>query len=331
MKAEVLVDWLTFSVSTLRYGDNASHVDVSEYTPQEVIRYFLGMDPCLFRDMPCPVPGYTVALGFNNIFVCYEPRENDHFHNLGVCVSMSGNGCRCFESMSSYKPAPFEALFQLISDTPGSNVSRVDVACDDHDGALDMDLIIEKVQNNEVNSRMTKRSLNRSWDGLYKNGDTAYIGSSKSEFRIRIYDKALEQGIKGHWVRVEMVIRGKNANSFVHQAAQGAVFGQLAAQVLNDKFLFIERDDTNISRCSVCSWWLDFVETLETLHLVTRPELDLVVNRIDRWVRGQVAPSLAVLAQTYGIEHVVEIALTAFDRLNEQQRALIRDFRCLPA
>lgn len=329
MKAEVLVDWLTFSVSTLRYGDNASHVDVSEYTPQEVIRNFLGMDPYLFREMPCPIPGYTVALAFNNIFVCYEPRENDHFRNLGVCVSMSGNGCRCFESMSSYKPVPFEALFQLLADTPGSHVSRIDIACDDRSGALDMDKIIEKVQHNEINSRMSARSVLVSWDGLYKNGATVYIGSASSAFRLRIYDKGLEQGTKEHWVRVEMVMRADNANSFVSQVVQGAPVGQLAARVLNDKFSFIERDDSNISRCSVCSWWADFVETLETMHLVTRPQLDLVVNRVDRWVRGQVAPSLAVLAQTYGIAHVVEIALTAFDRLNEQQRALIRDFRCL--
>lgn len=329
MKAEVLVDWFTFSVSTKRYGENKSHVDVSEFSPQEVVRNFLGMDPLLFQETGAPLPGYSCALSFNGIFVAYEPRENDHFKNLGVCVSMSGNGCRTFEAMSSYGPSPFESLVHLLADTPGSNVSRLDIACDDRSGVLDMDVMIEKTRLNDINSRMTKRRVITGWDGLDKDGSTIYIGSEKSAFRLRIYDKALEQGTKGHWIRVEMVLRGDQSNSFVSQMVQGVPVGQLAAAVFNDKFSFIERDDSNISRCSMCSWWADFVGSLATLHLVIRPEPGHAVMKIDRWVYDQVAPSLAVLAQTYGLGHVIEIAMTAYDRLSSKQRALIRDFRCL--
>lgn len=326
MKAEVLVDWLTFSVSTSRY-DNDSHVSVAEYTPGEVIRNFLGMDPGLFQDAGYGMLGYNRVLRFNDILVCYEPRENEYFKDMGVCVSMSGKGCRAFEAMSSYKPSPFLALFQLLEDTPGSHVSRIDIACDDRTGALDIDLMIEKSRHNEVNSRMTKRSENISWDGSCRSGATIYIGSSSSAFRMRIYDKALEQGTKEHWVRVEMVMRAENANAFVQQVVQGTPVGQLAAQVLNDKFSFIERDDSNISRCSVCSWWAAFVGSLEYLHLVTRPELQQSVAGIERWVTDQVAPSLAVLVETFGVQHLVEIALSAGDRLNERQKALISEFR----
>ena len=42
--------------------------------------------------------------------------------------------------------------------------------------------------------------------------------------------------------------------------------GKLAAQVMNDKLSFIERDDSNITRCSVCSWWQNFVEELESIR-----------------------------------------------------------------
>ena len=329
MKAEVLIDWLTFSVSTLRYGENKSHVDLAEYTPQEVIRTFLGMDPALFEETGVPLPGYARALSFSGIFVAYEPRENDHFKNMGICVSMSGSGCRTFEAMSGLGPEPFLALFKLLDDTPGSNASRVDVACDDHAGVLDMDVICDKVRNNEINSRMTKRRIYTGWDGLQKDGSTVYIGSEKSAFRLRIYDKALEQGTQEHWIRVEIVMREKHSNSFVRTAAQGVAVGKLASYVLNDKFSFIDRDDSNISRCSVCSWWAEFVGSLESLHLVTRPVVEHAVVQIDRWIYSQVAPSLAVLAQTYGLGHVIEIAMSAYDRLSMQQRALIRDFRCL--
>lgn len=315
MKAEVLIDWLTFTVKG--------------YEPQQVIRNFLGMDPALFQDAGFGILGYNRVLRFSDILVCYEPRENEYFKDMGVCVSMSGNGCRAFEAFSSYGPVPFAALFQLLEDTPGSNVSRIDVACDDGAGALDMDKIIDKVQHNEINSRMTARSVLVSWDGLYKNGATVYIGAESSAFRLRIYDKALEQGTQDHWVRVEMVMRGCNANAFVHEVVQGKPVGQLASQVLNDKISFIERDDGNISRCSVCSWWADFVQELTVLHLTTRPEVQHSVARIDRWVVEQVGPSLAVLVRSFGIQHLVEIALTAQDRLSDQQKALIEDFRRL--
>ena len=86
MKCEVLIDWLTFSVK--------------REDPSEVIREYLGLDPALFQDTGYSLLGYNKVLRFSDICVCYEPRENKHFQNMGVCVSMSGNGCRTFETMS---------------------------------------------------------------------------------------------------------------------------------------------------------------------------------------------------------------------------------------
>ena len=90
-----------------------------------------------------------------------------------------------------------------------------------------------------------------------------YIGAPSSEFRVRIYDKALEQGVEGHWIRVELVMRSANANAFVEDMTNSENVGKLAAQVINDKFSFIERDDSNISRCTVCDWWQNFVDELD--------------------------------------------------------------------
>ena len=86
MKCEVLINWLTFSVK--------------KDDPSEVIREYLGLDPALFQDTGYSLLGYNKVLRFSDICVCYEPRENKHFQNMGICVSMSGNGCRAFETMS---------------------------------------------------------------------------------------------------------------------------------------------------------------------------------------------------------------------------------------
>ena len=268
MKCQVLIDWLTFSVKSIT-------------DPEEVIRKYLGMDPAAFQDPGFGLLGYQRVLRFSDICVCYEPRENEFFRDMGVCVSMSGNGCRAFETMSklTFKGAEdkqgtesvaFPVLFQLLAADDTANISRIDIACDDREGYLSMDDIVRKVQDNEVNSRMAKRVVTVSFNGTQRNGTTVYIGAESSDFRVRIYDKALEQGVDGHWIRVELVMRHENANAFAAQMINSETVGKLAAQVINDKFSFIDRDDSNITRCTVCEWWARFVDELEAVRLVAR-------------------------------------------------------------
>ena len=319
MKCQVLVDWLTFSVK--------------EQDPAKVIREYLGLDPELFQDAGYGLLGYNRVLRFSDICVCYEPRENDFFRDMGVCVSMSGNGCRAFETMSKLTQAGqdsvFPTLFQLLAADETANVSRIDIACDDREGFLNMEEIVEKVQANEINSRMTKRSVIVSFDGTQRSGSTIYLGAPSSDFRVRIYDKALEEGVDGHWIRVELVMRHKNAAAFVEQMNSAPSVGKLAAQVVNDKFSFIERDDSNITRCTVCGWWQSFVDELESVRLVARCVIQHSVERIENWIESQVGPSLAVILNTLGWPHLFELARAATGRLSARQLSLISDYNAL--
>ena len=321
MKCQVLVDWLTFSVK--------------EQDPAKVIREYLGLDPELFQDAGYGLLGYNRVLRFSDICVCYEPRENDFFRDMGVCVSMSGNGCRAFETMSKLTQAGqdsvFPTLFQLLAADETANVSRIDIACDDRKGFLNMEEIVEKVQANEINSRMTKRSVIVSFDGTQRSGSTIYLGAPSSDFRVRIYDKALEEGVDGHWIRVELVMRHKNAAAFVAQMNSAPSVGKLAAQVVNDKFSFIERDDSNITRCTVCGWWRSFVDELESVRLVARCVIQHSVERIENWIESQVGPSLAVILNTLGWPHLFELARAAAGRLSARQLSLISDYNALQA
>lgn len=101
-----------------------------------------------------------------------------------------------------------------------------------------------------------------------------------------------EEGIDGHWLRVELVMRHKNSAAFVSQAVACESIGRLTAQVINDKFSFIERDDSNITRCTVCAWWLRFVDELESVRLVARCVIQHRVELIDDWVINQVGPEV---------------------------------------
>ena len=298
-----------------------------------MIQEYLGMEPELFQDAGYGLLGYNRVLRFSDICVCCEGRVNKFFKDMGVCVSMSGNGCRTFETMSKLTrdkgTSPFPVLFQHLRADEFANVSRIDIACDDQDGYLNMEQIVEKVQTNELNSRMTKRSVIVSYDGTRRSGSTVYIGAPSSDFRIRIYDKALEEGVEGHWVRVELVMRQKNANAFIERAVSAPSIGKLAAQVVNDKLSFIERDDSNITRCTVCEWWREFVDELEAVRLVARCVVQHSVERIENWVDAQIGPSLAIITRTLGWPHLFEIAHTAVSRLSQKQSALIADYNAL--
>ena len=323
MKCEVLVDWLTFSVK--------------EKDPAIVIAEYLGLGPELFQDAGYGLLGYNRVLRFSDICVCYEGRENSFFKDMGVCVSMSGNGCRTFETMSKLgakdkqgtQSVAFPALFRLLTADETANVSRIDIACDDREGYLDMYEIIDRTRSNKINSRLLRRTINFSLNGKDKAGATVYIGASSSDFRVRIYDKALEQGVEGHWVRVELVMRSANANAFVEEMTNSENVGKLAAQVINDKFSFIERDDSNITRCTVCEWWQNFVDELDKVRLVSRDVIQHGVERIRNWIENQVGPSLYVLMKTMGIMDIYSIAASAAGRISPQQEALIMDYRSL--
>ncbi len=325
MKCQVLIDWLTFSVK--------------ETDPSKVIQTYLGMDPALFQDTGYSLMGYNKVMRFSDILVCSEGREDDYFKDMGICVSMSGNGCRTFETMSKLtldlkdkqgtQSVAFPALFQLLASDVDANVSRIDIACDDREGYLDMDKIIAKARDNAVNSRMRRRNIHESLDCVNKAGATLYIGAPSSSFRVRIYDKALEQGEPGHWVRVELVMRSRNANAFVEQMTASENVGKLAAQVINDKFSFIDRDDSNITRCTVCPWWQSFVDELESVRLVAREVIQHTVEQIGNWVEAQVGPSLAILFQTMGWPYIFELAKDSARRLSDKQISLVTDYNSL--
>ena len=349
------MDWLTFSVKT----DN----------PDSVIRDWLGMDPALFESSPYGFDGYLLSKRFSSIVVCFNgysesllaeegkkderaDGQSGRFDDMGVCVSMSGEGCRAFERYSSLG---FNQLFRKLVDNMSfksdietgkfqgrdaqnslCNVSRIDVACDERAGLLDMSLMGKKACDlHEFNSRMTDVTDYRKKKGDNWVGHSFYIGSEKSAFRMRIYDKALEQkqkglwkeNVKGHWIRVEMVMKRNNALGFILEALEAESIGKLAAQVLNEKFRFIERDDVNISRCTVCDWWADFVEEVGSVVIWSRMAIQSGISKVAEWLRFQVSSSMALVYQAYGDmyfrKHFIEYG---GERLNPRQEALLRDF-----
>ena len=324
MKSAATIDWLTFTVQGVE-------------DPVAVIEDYLKLKPDLFQSMEWGKFGYKQTMSFNGIFVYFDAPEGMKM-KMGVCVSMTGVGCRTFEQHTSWKAAkaetPLVALIERLHTDEVAHCTRIDLALDDKDGLLDLDLIADCVEDNCVNSRIRKRTIYRGFDGAGLAGTTVYIGAPASDFRIRFYDKAKERykptdgNYLKHWVRCEIVMRGKNADGCIAALCNTENLGILASGILNDKLAFINRDeDSNISRCSICSWWLDFVDAVAGIKLVCKEDVPHKLERCVNWVKTQVAPTLSLISDARGFFLIRDILALGLEKRSKQQQALLDDYR----
>lgn len=307
----VLVDWLTFS--TRAYDD-----------PVDVIRDYLGLNPDLF-EARYGLMFYTKSLYFKGISVYFEPSESaSNYEDMGICVSMSGSGCRTFDCYSIWT---FPQLFELIADDDTSICSRVDLACDDRFGLLDLDLISDCIAEGRVRSRLSKFSIISSYEGGV-NAKTIYLGSEKSAYRIRIYDKAKERNCPSEevWNRFEIVLKDQYSDQFI-DLIQTMDLGLFISSFLNDKIDFIERDDCNISRCSVCSWWSDFVGQFVNISFsIDKSSSDDLLRKEDYFVY-QLAPTFSLLYDALGFDFFHLLYSQGLARRSKRKQALLDSWR----
>lgn len=92
---------------------------------------------------------------------------------------------------------------ELISTMKNVRITRVDPALD--------------LKGIDINDYAIIDSLSRKYNAWYSGVgrlETYYIGATTSDLRIRIYDKALEQGKKGNWWRIESQLRREYAENY---------------------------------------------------------------------------------------------------------------------
>lgn len=109
-------------------------------------------------------------------------------------------------------------------------------------------------------------------------GKTIQLGKRSSSSLIRFYDKFAEQEVKGcelpsgcsSWVRCEYEAKKNNANSLLLQFARlpEKEFTVYCAGVLLNLIRFIELDRSRKYNCSVCDWWVGFLQHAKAAKLV---------------------------------------------------------------
>ena len=215
----------------------------------------------------------------------YTDAPNDE----SIHIVVSGKGCRELEAAGMVTGWP-DFLARLLRG--GASFSRLDVAIDDKDGLLKMDDILACCQGERVVTRYKKiiSSEERHKDTGAVMGRQVTFGTRQSDSLVRIYDKALKQGVAGHWIRVELEARNQRAQAVARAIGNkgGGVPGILLS-CLNFKECgsSVRRD-----RWPTAAWWTSFLGTNQRFQLETAPRNESL-EKSHRWLIKQASRAFA--------------------------------------
>ena len=274
----VLFDWLTFT----------SHCD----SPESVMD-LLGLTDVPWQVMDKGRNGYRQRWFYENISILFDGAEG-----MGVCVDMTGSGARAFET---YSTTSWEDLFYTIYNSLDYNITRLDMAFDDHTGLLDIAVLQDDTDEHNYVSR------SRTWMVQYGSaGTTIYHGSPKSNMYIRIYDKAAERNLEGvHWIRVEMQMRDEIATGFVDGLQSNPVGVQFRGVLHNYLRYVVPQADTNMSRWPLTTYWANLLEDVQRIQCWSCPGVDYDEWRLSNYIINQTGNALDCYLHIFGVEDLI--------------------------
>ena len=294
----ILFDWLTVSCKEEDpwYWVTLLHMEEVTWSPMEKGRH-----------------GYRNGIYFGNISILYDGNPG-----MGICLDMSGQGCRSFEE---YGSGDFVGLFQLFSQDDRFHITRLDVAFDDHTGILNIRQIFrdsDEQKQDEIEQKQDEIqhfvSKFRVWDihKRFKNGRpgaSIVHGSDKSDVLIRIYDKAAERGLPEtqHWVRVELQLRKERASQFAFAAVSESI-GTLFRGVLVNYVRYVDDPgtDSNRWRWPMKSYWAELIDCVERISLFVKPGVEYNIRKLDHFVFDMAVNPIGAAIDIYGAPFFME-------------------------
>lgn len=313
----VLYDWLTFTSK--------------KHDPWELV-IALGLEGCEWINRPGRY-GYKEGLYFGHIGIYYDGKED-----MGVCVDMSGQGCREFESYSILK-SKWAGLFLFILQNK-LNVSRLDIAFDDHTGILDIDRILEDTRKGYWVSLFRKYLIEESGEkGSEIQSKGVRLGTRQSKALVRIYDKAAERGYTDgrHWVRCEMQLRDERAAAFIAYGREvddgkGGVkvedvpMGEKFCGVLRNYLRFVEPtgNDSNIRRWAMADYWEDLCGSIAGIRLPCVPGAEYNVKALRKFVVNSCGNAIACAIEIFGVRNFLDMIRARTCRPNPKYELIVK-------
>lgn len=261
----------------------------------------LGIEDVSFQVLNGP-HGPNKRLWFDGISI-HLPTDKHPF----LWLEMSGTGCRAFET---YGHDNWKMLLNVILQF--CNITRLDIAFDDHSGILDMSqLVLDTYFNPCFVSKSHYHECHLSFDDRTGDkGTSIYHGRESSNTLIRIYDKAAQLGYdeKIHWNRVELQLRRENATAFASRYLSCDNLGDLFCGVLVDYLRYCERCDTDSNRWRwpLKDYWADLVQNASRIRLLDTPGVEYNILNLEKFVFNQAGNSIRTFIDCFGVDVFLE-------------------------
>ena len=289
------VHWLTGTTFSYGVGDVLSR-----------LQDLTGIDPIT---LPRGARGYRVAHRLGPVVVFSEGNDD-----MGVSVEVEGEGCELLG---------FDGLTSLWADL-NLRVSRIDLAADgapftpaESWAAWTAGQVRTKVKASTRATTGREAWRSGSWMSNAE-GDTATFGSPRSNRLIRVYDR------RGA-TRVELQVRKEAADVIATDVFLRPV-EELPRAVLGHIRAFVDfvdvAADSNIGRAPLLSFWDAFCGHVEKAQVRLTGTVLRTFEKIDEWIRRQVAPSFAVWMQRLGPDKVTELFQLGKARWTRQHEQL---------
>lgn len=251
-------------------------------------------------------------------------------------LEISGKGCRTIETLNRDTDFDwFKFLNTYHEDiwNRQAHLARIDVACDLEDGSIPF----KRLWRYTYNSMYICRSKCLP-DMRCKRTEIIYFGSEKSDRFLRIYNKALEQGIPDtDWLRFEFQLRNDNATSFYLNWEQRKNISEVYAGMLIDYLRFVDiprgwtkkefleaKEQNNRSRFKTAKWWQDFVGDTERIKQLYLPGEEYNLGKIERYLEHNAGSNIRafLIAHDGSTEDLLESIKHV--KLNNKQKLLMK-------
>lgn len=264
-----------------------------------------------------------------------------HVCNDLVILDMSGKGCRTCEQLNKgfswydflhfYDRQLTVPLKDSDYGTKGQfsvHISRIDLACDLLE---DFRITVPKLQTYVQKRKfICKSDYHSCVVGNYEMA--VYFGSPRSDRRLRIYDKALEQGLDDvKWVRFEFQFRNDNALSFylnLSQTCKGD-FSKCYYGMLHDYLRFITQPNihNHTEREITCRWWLDFLQGVGKIKQLYLPGNEYDIPAASRIYARQCSSTAKLIMEAADGDVTELIKMAEGAKLNKKQREALQKYQ----
>ena len=296
MENLIIYDWISFT---------------SKISSPESIIDLLGLDKSTWQE----VPGNR---GYKSKIICNEISIHYDGTNEGVWVELSGQGCRYFESFGN---GDYDTIFNFILSNPDeTNISRLDIAYDDHLQYMEMDKIISDTLKHNYISKSTEWQVIQS-----SKGQSVYIGSHTSDTLINIYDKAAERGYDSEkkWVRCEIRLSDDRALRFIE--LDGSI-GVKYCGVLHNYLRFGNpSDDSNKSRWTTRNYWKKVLDNVNKISVYVKPGTEYNIHNCEHYVYKQAGNAVETLIKIKGVEKFFEELKETPRQKNPKYNKIVQD------